>query len=144
MSGSGEFQQRTIEARGCRGPMRGLRASEVIQRLATLYSWIASRGNPLMAAIGGWFLVETQVAFSIEAWRERFGTMVEPWLRRLGEIEALSSLAGYAFEHPADLFPEFLPASAPVQVHAESLKHPLMVEARCVGNDVSLGPDRRL
>jgi hypothetical protein len=122
----------------------GLCASEVIQRLATLYSWIASRGNPLIATISGWFLLETQVAFAVEAWRARFGMMVEPWLRRLGEIEALSSLAGYAFEHPADPFPELLPASAPAQIQAEDLKHPLMLEARCVGNDVSLGPDSRL
>src|SRR5258708_14443217 len=70
--------------------------------------------------------------------------MVEPWLRRLGEIEALSSLAGYAFERPSDPFPEILPASAPAQVQAEGLKHPLIVETRCVGNDVSLGPHRRL
>jgi len=122
----------------------GLRASEAIQRLATLYSWIASRGNPLIAVISGWFLLETQVAFAVEVWRARFGTMVEPWLRRLGEIEALSSLAGYAFEHPMDPFPEILPVSAPAQVQAEGLKHPLMVEARCVGNDVSLGPNCRL
>jgi DNA mismatch repair ATPase MutS len=122
----------------------GLRASEAIQRLATLYSWIASRGNPLIAAISGWFQLETQIAFAVEAWRARFGMMVEPWLRRLGEIEALSSLAGYAFEHPADPFPEILPSSAPAQIEAEGLRHPLMVEARCVGNDVSLGPNLRL
>jgi DNA mismatch repair ATPase MutS len=122
----------------------GLCASEAIQRLATLYSWIASRGNPVIVAISGWFLLETQVAFAVEAWRARFGMMVEPWLRRLGEIEALSSLAAYAFEHPADPFPEILPASAPAQIQAECLKHPLIVEARCVGNDVSLGPDHRL
>jgi hypothetical protein len=122
----------------------GLCASEAIQRLATLYSWIASRGNPLIAVISGWFLLETQVAFAVEAWRARFGTMVEPWLRRLGEIEALSSLAGYAFEHPADPFPEILPPSAPAQIQAEGLKHPLLVEAKCVGNDVSLGPNCRL
>jgi hypothetical protein len=122
----------------------GVCGSEVIQRLATLYSWIASRENPLIAVISGWFLLETQVAFAVEAWRARFGMMVEPWLRRLGEIEALSSLAGYAFEHPADPFPELLPASVPAQIQAEGLKHPLMVEAKCVANDVSIGPDRRL
>jgi hypothetical protein len=122
----------------------GLRASEAIQRLATLYSWIASRGNPLIAVISGWFQLETQVAFAVEVWRARFGMMVEPWLRRLGEIEALSSIAGYAFEHPADPFPEILPAPAPAQIQAEGLKHPLMVEARCVGNDVSLDQNHRL
>jgi DNA mismatch repair ATPase MutS len=122
----------------------GIRASQAIERLATLYSWIASRANPFIAVIGGWFLLETQVAFAVEAWRARFGMMVEPWLRRLGEIEALSSLAGYAFEHPADPYPEILPAPCLAQIEAEGLKHPLMVESRCVGNDVSLGPNCRL
>jgi hypothetical protein len=122
----------------------GVSASEAIHRLATLYSWIGSRGNPVVEVVNAWFMLETQVAFAVEAWRARFGTMVEPWLRRLGEIEALSSLAGYAFEHPADPFPEILPALAPAQLQAESLKHPLIAETRSVGNDVSLGPDCRL
>jgi hypothetical protein len=126
------------------GESGGVCASEAIQRLATLYSWIASGGNPLIAAIRAWFLLETQIAFAVEAWRAQFGMMVEPWLRGLGEIEALSSLAGYTFEHPADPFPEFLPASAPAQIQAEALQHPLMAETKCVGNDVSLGPDCRL
>jgi DNA mismatch repair ATPase MutS len=126
------------------GESEGVCASEAIQRLATLHSWIASGGNPLIAAIRGWFLLETQIAFAVEDWRARYGMMVEPWLRRFGEIESLSSLGGYAFEHPADPFPEFLPASAPAQVHAEGLKHPLMAETKCVRNDVSLGPDCRL
>jgi hypothetical protein len=126
------------------GESGGVRASDAIQCLATLYSWIASGGNPLIAAIRGWFLLETQIAFAVETWRARFGMMVEPWLRSLGEIEALSSLAGHAFEHPADPFPEFLPASAPAEIQAEGLKHPLMAENKCMGNDVSLGPDCRL
>jgi hypothetical protein len=138
------FNSKRLGRVGAGGRSGGLRASEAIQRLATSYSWIASRGNPLIAVINGWFLLETQVAFAVEAWRTRFGMMVEPWLRRLGEIETLSSLAGYAFEHPADPFPEILPASAPAQIQAEGLKHPLMVEAKCVGNDVSLDPNCRL
>jgi hypothetical protein len=139
---AGNFNSERL--RRMEGESGGVRASDAIQRLATLYSWIASGGNPLIAAIRGWFLLETQIAFAVETWRARFGMMVEPWLRSLGEIEALSSLAGYAFEHPADPFPEFLPASAPAQIHAEGLKHPLMAETKCVGNDVSLGPDCRL
>jgi hypothetical protein len=139
---AGNFNSERL--RRIEGESGGVRASEAIQRLATLYSWIASGGNPLIAAIRGWFLLETQIAFAVEIWRARFGMMVAHWLRKLGEIEALSSLAGYAFEHPADPFPEFLPASAPAQIQAEGLKHPLMAETKCVGNDVSLGPDCRL
>ncbi len=139
---AGNFNSERL--RRMEGESGGVRASEAIQRLATLYSWIASGGNPLIAAIRGWFLLETQIAFAVETWRAQFGMMVEPWLRNLGEIEALSSLAGYAFEHPADPFPEFLPAPTPAEIQAEGLKHPLMAETKCVGNDGSLGPDCRL
>lgn len=127
------------------GPQSGgLAASDAIQRLATLYSWIASRQNPVTAALCAWFQLETQIAFAVEDWRARFGMMVEHWLRRLGEIEALSSLAGYAFEHPDDPFPEFLPDSVPAQIQADGMRHPLMAESMCVANDASLGPDCRL
>lgn len=122
----------------------GVRPSEAIQRLATLYQWLESRKNPILGIISRWFLWETQFAFAIEAWRARFGMKVEPWLRHFGEIEALSSLAGYAFEKPEDPFPELLPGTEPGQFEAEGLKHPLMPDARCVGNDVLLGPNCRL
>jgi hypothetical protein len=139
---AGNFKSERL--RRMEGESGGVRASEAIQRLSTMYTWIASGGNPLIMAIRGWFQLETQIAFAVETWRGQFGMMVEPWLRSLGEIEALSSLAGYAFEHPADLFPEFLPASAPAEIRAEGLKHPLMAETKFVGNDVSLGPNCRL
>ena len=138
------FQSERLRRVDAGDPGGGLRASEAIHRLATLYSWIASRGNPFIAVVSVWFQLETQIAFAIEAWRARFGMMVEPWLRRLGEIEAMSSLAGYTFEHPTDPFPELLSGSAPAQIEAEDLKHPLIAEDRCVGNDVSLGPNCRL
>jgi MutS domain V len=122
----------------------GPSASQAIRRLARLYAWLISSRNLLFKAISSWLLWETQFAFAVEAWRARHGVMVEPWLRRLGEIEALSSLAGYAFEHPADPFPELVPAPAPGQIEAEGLGHPLIVETKCVRNDVLLGPNRRL
>jgi hypothetical protein len=127
---------RRVDAQHSESNVDGASASDAIQRLATLYSW------PRHGVIGFWFMVETQVAFAVDAWRARYGMMVEPWLHRLGEIEALSSLAGYTFEHPTDPFPEFV--SAPAQVQAEALKHPLMAESKCVGNDVSLDPNCRL
>ena len=38
--------------------------------------------------------------------RRRYGVSLEQWLRSLGELEALQSLATYSFEHPDDHFPE--------------------------------------
>jgi DNA mismatch repair ATPase MutS len=60
----------------------------------------------------------------------------------VGEIEALISLAGYSYEHPADPFPIFI--SGPACFDAEELAHPLIPAATCVRNNVSLGETRVL
>jgi len=116
-------------------------ASQAIKRLARLHAWMSSAKNLLFTFICGYFLWETQFAFAIEAWRARFGTRVELWVRCLGEIEALSSLARYSFEHPEDLFPEFLPASLPGHIEMQGMGHPLISENRCVRNDLRLDPN---
>lgn len=122
----------------------GLSASQAIQRLGKLYAWLTSANNMLFAPICAFFLWETQFAFAIEAWRAQFGPKVQVWLRRLAEFEALSSFAGYAFEHPADPFPELLPATDPARLQAEALAHPLIPDSRSVRNDIDLGPHNRL
>src|SRR5205085_8327747 len=59
------------------------------------------------------------------------------WLDAIGEIEALSSFATYAFEHPADPFPE-VGGGAPL-FDAEGLTHPLIPARTAVANDVTIG-----
>ncbi|MGH9835770.1 MAG: MutS-related protein, partial [Blastocatellia bacterium] len=51
-------------------------------------------------------------------------------------IEALGSLAGYAYEHPLDPFPELIEGE--VCFDGEALGHPLIAESRSVRNDVRL------
>jgi DNA mismatch repair ATPase MutS len=126
------------------GRCDGVTASHAIERLGKLYSWMESETNLVFVAVCKFFLWETQFAFAIEAWRAQFGPKVEVWLRTLADFEALSSLASYAYEHPADPFPELISASSQPRVEGEGLGHPLIPEAQCVRNDVALGPERRL
>jgi hypothetical protein len=123
---------------------RSLSASQAIQRLGKLHGWLESGTNLVFAAICRFFLWETQFAFAIEEWRAQFGPKVEMWLRRLAEFEALSSLAGYASEHPDDPFPELLSANETARIEAEGLGHPLLPESRAVRNDIALGSQGRL
>ena len=44
-------------------------------------------------------------ALAVEGWRRAFGPAIGGWLATVGEIEALSSLATYAYEHPELPFP---------------------------------------
>jgi MutS domain V len=86
-----------------------------------------------------------QCAFAIDAWRSQHGCSIRAWLSAVGEVEALSDLASYAYEHPHDVFPEFAPASAGSPCfHAVGLAHPLIPEAASIRNDLRLDTDLRL
>jgi hypothetical protein len=122
----------------------GVAASGCLRRLARLLDLLDSREHFLVALLGPFFLLGTQFAFAIEARRARIGHKIEGWLRGLGEVEALSSLAGYAFEHPSDPFPELLPESSPALIEAEGLGHPLIPEAHSVRNNILMDSSHRL
>ncbi len=120
----------------------GAPASRQIAELHRIVSVLDWRRNQLFAPIALLLLWRVQVAFALAAWRRRSGAAVARWLDALGELEALADLAGYAFEHPADPFPE-IAESGPL-FHATALGHPLLDEARCVRNDLCLDAERAL
>jgi hypothetical protein len=110
--------------------------SHRIARLNRLIVLLDSRKNQLFAPIAAILLWEIQLAFAIEGWRSETGRSIAGWLAAVAELEALSSLAGYAYEHPGYPFPEIV-EEAPC-FEGEGLGHPLLDEALCVRNDVSL------
>ena len=115
---------------------------EASRRIARLNRWMElldSRENWLMRIVGPPLLYATQITFAIEAWRADSGPHVRRWIEAVGEFEALSALAGYAYEHPQDPFPE-VSAGEPC-FEAEALGHPLLPASRCVRNDLKLGGD---
>jgi hypothetical protein len=117
-------------------------ASHRIARLNRWMELLDSRENWLMRIVGPPLLYATQVTFAIEAWRADSGPHVRRWIEAAGEFEALSALAGYAYEHPQDPFPEV--SGGEPCFEAEGLGHPLLPTARCVRNDLKLGGDLRL
>lgn len=119
----------------------GRDAAAEIRRLRRRLDLADARRNQLFAPVAALLLWATQLAFAVEAWRARVGPLVPVWIRVLGEIEALLSLAGYAFECPSDCTPEI--AAGPPRFEAEALGHPLIPEDRCVPNDLGLGKGPR-
>jgi hypothetical protein len=111
------------------------------KRLAVLRRLIEnldSRDNVLVRVLEVFILWTPHWALKVEDWRRQSGSAMRRWLRAVGEMEALSSLAGYAFEHPADVFPEMVDGPAPY-FEAEAMAHPLIPEERAVRNDLQLG-----
>lgn len=81
--------------------------------------------------------------YALEQFRTRAGKNVRGWFKSLGEIEALSSLGAFAYEHPTYTYPvveDGLP-----RFNAEGLGHPLIPADRRVGNTIELpGPGHSL
>ena len=136
-----------IEGESYEGPLlRDLRASldthhvaasVAVGRLGRIAQWLEGRHNLFVRISLGLAFYDAQFTLAAERWQRRFGTAIRGWLAAVGEFEALSSLAGYAYEHPADPFPSFVMES--VCFEARDLGHPLLPAAEAVGNDLSLG-----
>jgi DNA mismatch repair ATPase MutS len=118
------------------------RASSTMARLATIVQWIESRRNPLLQFLSLPLMYPLHVARAAERWRTEHGTVVRAWLDAIGDIEALLSLATYSFEHSDDAFPVFVDGEP--RLRGVGLGHPLIPQARCVRNDVSIEPPARV
>jgi DNA mismatch repair ATPase MutS len=97
---------------------------------------LESGKNQIFIPFAALVLWPVQVTLAIEAWRVKTREAIARWLEAMGEFEALCSLAGYAYEHPRDPFPEIV--TEEVCFVGEELGHPLLPEARCVRNSVRL------
>ena len=120
----------------------GVPPSRQIAQLHRLIEILDSTRNQFFAPIAFILLIHAHLAYAIDRWRRRSGPALGDWLAAIGEIEALGSLAGYAFEHPADPFPDIVENDACFD--GRELAHPLLPESRAVRNDVSLGGPLRV
>jgi hypothetical protein len=112
------------------------KASEEIAALERIVGFVDARRNEVFRLLIGPLLMwDVHCAFALLRWRARVGEHVRAWLDALGEVEALASLAGFAFEHPTFTWPEL--TTEPL-LDARALGHPLLPEDRRVGNDVRL------
>lgn len=112
--------------------------SERISQLQSRIRWLNNcLQNQFFAPFALAFCLPVHLIHRIEIWRERFGANIPEWLEAVGEFEALSSLAGYAFEQAGDPFPRII--SDGCCFEAESLGHPLIPDVQCVRNDIEFG-----
>jgi hypothetical protein len=107
---------------------------ELLERYAARLDWAH---NQFFMPIAVLLLWREQLAMCIEAWRRQHGPNAGVWLASVAELEVLCALAGYAWDHPGDPFPEFSRETS--LFRAEGIAHPLMREHAAVGNDLALG-----
>jgi hypothetical protein len=117
-------------------------ATVAVGKLDRIYDWLKDSRNGFVMLFNAFVFYVPQFTLAAERWRAKFGSAIRGWLAAAGEFEALASLAGYAYEHPADVLPEFVTGTALFE--ADGLAHPLLPASRAVGNDLRLGPAPQL
>ena len=116
------------------------RASHAILRLNQLMNELDQRNNYLMyTVLNGTFFWELWQIMRIERWKEQYAASLPGWLDAIGRMDALLSLATFAYNHPDYTYPDILaPADQSFTFRATALGHPLMPRDRCVRNDFTM------
>ena len=122
--------------------VKGQPPSRRIARLDLIVSLVDSRHHFLVRLAGPLVLFDLHLAYAVERWRRTSGTPVRRWLDAVAEMEALSSIAGYHYEHPDDVFPKLDPGGPCFD--GDELAHPLLPEGVAVRNDVHLCGELRV
>jgi hypothetical protein len=114
------------------------RPSEQLKRIKAVATAIGLRMNPIMRillnATTPW---DWGCAHLLDRQKARLAELLPAWLDACFELEALNSLANFAYLNPNYAFPEIV-ADAGNRFQAQNLGHPLIPNEPRVANDFSL------
>lgn len=130
--------QSTVLATCCQRLQTGeTPASEAIRQLSKEMNALNQRNNILAyILLNGFLFWEVRQVMRIERWKEQYAGSLPVWLDAIGEMDALCSLAAFAYNHPDYTFP--VPTETPFTLSAERMGHPLIHRDRCVRNDIRM------
>lgn len=112
-------------------------ASHSIQRLSKLMNELDQRNNAyIYATLNGLFFWEIRKIIQIEGWKEQYASELPRWLTAIAHMDALCSLATFAYNHPDYSYPIITTRS--FSLRAASMGHPLMNRDKCVRNDIDI------
>ena len=115
----------------------GKSPAEALNQLSKELNRLDLRNNQLLYVIleGSMFFQLHQMA-RIEKWKIHYGQHLTGWLETVGKMDALCSLATFAFNHPDYTYASI--STKPFCFMAKEMGHPLMPAQRCVKNDASI------
>jgi hypothetical protein len=116
-----------------------LPAHQAFLRLRRLLEWADARHSGFHELLDSLLFWDAHVALGLERWKRQHGDEVARWFRALGRVDAAAGLAAVAWDHPDWSFPD-VTSGEETTLTAQDLGHPLLHPARCVRNDVEVGP----
>ncbi|WP_291860466.1 hypothetical protein [Marinilabilia sp.] len=112
-------------------------ASRVLKKLFRLLELFDYRLNLIAGSLFNlFFLFDFHMLTVLEQWKTSHKNAVPKWFDTIARLDAKTSFAVFTFNHQGmAVFPEVL--EAPFTYEAKELKHPLLPDSECVGNDIS-------
>ncbi len=112
-------------------------ACRAVKKLSAISNAFDYRLNLLAGiTLNLFFLWDILQSIRLERWKQRYHKEFPHWFDTLSHIDALCSLAGFAFQHPEGIYPTTL--SDNFAVRGQNLKHPFILQEKCVGNPVDI------
>lgn len=112
-------------------------ASVAVKKLGNLIQAFDSRLNLLVGfGLNAFLLWDYHCLHRLERWKASYRDSFPGWIAILGKIDAFSSLANYAYNNDAFVYPVLSPNGKVIS--ARDLGHPLINEDRRVTNDFNL------
>jgi len=113
-------------------------ASVAVKKLGRLIQSFDSRNNMMVGfVLNGLLLWDYQCVSRLEKWKSEYRNFFPEWLGTIGEVDAFSSLANYAYNNPGFAYPVL--SDDHNVFSASNLGHQLIDEETRVCNDFSLG-----
>lgn len=117
--------------------INGKSPSKALDILTNELDRLDLRNNQILYVIleGSMFFQLRQMV-RIEQWKNNYGSFLTEWIESVGKIDALCSLATFAYNNPDYIYPEI--SEKPFCLKATGMGHPLMPRTQCIKNDTSI------
>lgn len=109
------------------------KASHTLKELSSILDNLQNRANVLYLLFNVTLLLDIYWYLKISEWKERNEANLEEWFEIIGTIDALMSLAGYAYANPDYAFAKISDQSHIIK--ASDLGHPLINAKKRVSNN---------
>ena len=113
----------------------GRTPDQILGALERRATTIESLANPFFVPFALLWGLPAHLAFAVQRWRSAYAEDCRAWADAVADVEALASLASYAYEVPDACVPTVVDTT--LHLRASDLCHPLL-HADCVPNDIDL------
>ena len=116
---------------------------EALYELGKIVKMFDNRNNLIIYLLyNSLGLYDLHCVHQLEKWQKRYKINIRHWIEAIGEVDALSSLANYCYNHKNFVFPKI--SDEDKFFDAKKMGHPLIDERKRVCNDFSINERKNI